>query len=86
MEQLKIYNKKGFLAPESIKSMSSYHAKIQEDGEYEFRIHDCVRGIRLIGNVIDLDDIKEAIHKLETLSKAAGEFAEFIKNNYLQTT
>lgn len=80
---IKTYNKKGFLAPESIKSTSSYHAKIMEDGEYMFRIHDCIGGIRLLGNVIDLPDIKEAIQKLETLSSAANEFAKFIKENYL---
>ena len=82
-KEIKTYNKKGFLAPESIKSMSAYHAKIMDDGEYMFRLHDCIGGIRILGNVVEQKEAKEAVLKLETLSNVAGEFVKFIRDNYL---
>ena len=81
--KIKTYNKKGFLAPDSIRSMSAYHAKIKDDGEYTFRLHDCIGGIRILGNVVERKEAEEAVLKLETLSSAASELAKFIKENYL---
>ena len=79
---MKPYNKKGFLLPDSIKSMAAWHAKIMPDGKYLFRIHDCITGIRLQGDLTDKDDVREAVDKLNRLSLAAREFAEFIAENY----
>lgn len=69
------YNRKGFLAPDSIHSMASYHAKIYEDGSYRFRIHDCITSIRLIGKLETEQDFTEAIQKTENLAKALNDFA-----------
>jgi hypothetical protein len=82
---IKQYNKKGFLLPESIKSMAAYHAKIMPDGKYMFCIHDCVTGVRLLGDLNDDADVREAVDKLNRLSLAAKDFANFIYNNYKGT-
>ncbi len=72
----------GFLLPDSIRSAAIYHAKIMEDGEYMFRIHDCNGGVRLRGNITDPEQVTEAIDKLRCLARAANEFADFIEENY----
>lgn len=79
---IKQYNKKGFLLPDSIKSMAAYHAKIMPDGKYLFRIHDCVGGVRLVGDVTDPVDVRESVEKLRCLAASASEFADFIESNY----
>jgi hypothetical protein len=87
MEENKIkqYNVKGFLLPNSIKSMAAYHAKIMPDGKYLFRLHDCINGIRLTGDLNDPEDIREAVEKLGELDQAVRDFADFIAENYLNT-
>ena len=79
----KDYNKKAFLLPDSLQSCSSYHAKIMSTGEYFFRIHDCITGIRLRGDLNDPQQRIEAVEKLKALSSAANDFAEFLETNYL---
>jgi hypothetical protein len=81
--EIKEYNKKDFLLPNSIRSMAAYHAKIMPDGKYLFRIHDCITGIRLNGDLNDQQDVKEAVDKLNRLSLACNSFAKFIYENYL---
>lgn len=76
------YNKKEFLLPDSIRSAAMYHAKIMENGEYMFRIHDCIGGIRLRGDIIDPEQAEEAVDKLTRLGRAAFDFALFIMQNY----
>jgi hypothetical protein len=76
------YNKKGFFLPDSIRSCASFHAKILPTGEYMFRVHDCVSGIRLRGDLNNPDEVKEAVQKLESLANAAADFAHFIYSNY----
>lgn len=76
------YNKKAFLLPESINSCALFHAKIKEDGTYMLRIHDCLTGIRLVGNVISPTDVEEAKAKLLALENGVREFREFIESNY----
>ncbi len=78
------YNKKGFLVPDSIRSTACYHAKILPTGEYMFRIHDCITGIRLRGDITDPQEVPEAVEKLRRLAAAASEFADFIEANYPQ--
>lgn len=75
------YNKKGFLLPDSLRSCASYHAKIMPNGEYYFRIHDCIGGIRLRGDLNNPEEIEEAVIKLRTLADAALKFADFINRN-----
>ena len=71
---IRTYNKKGFLVPDSIYSMASFHAKIYPDGQYRFRIHDCNNSIRLIGKLDSIESIDEAIEKLDTLQSAVMDF------------
>jgi len=71
----KPYNKKAFLLPDSIHSAAMYHAKLFPDGKYVFRIHDCLGGIRLIGELKEESDYTDAVNKLQALSDAAQEFA-----------
>lgn len=80
--EIKQYNEKGFLLPESIKSMAAWHAKIMPDGKYMFRIHDCVTGIRLQGDLNNPEDVLEAMNKLNALASAAQCFSNFIHKNY----
>ncbi len=86
MERLDRYNKKAFLAPDSIDSMAAYHAKIKSDGVYLFRIHDCLTSVRLHGDLTDPVQVKEAVEKLMNLSRAALDFAQFICINYQTNT
>ena len=83
---IKTYNKKGFLLPDSIRSMAAFHAKIMDDGEYMFRLHDCIGGIRLRGNANNPEEAKEAIEKLRCLAGSANEFADFFEKHYLPET
>ena len=80
--EIKQYNKKAFLLPDSIMSSASYHATITADGTYTFRIHDCITSVRLWGDLNDNQDVREAVDKLNRLSLAAKDFANFIYNNY----
>ena len=73
--EFKPYNKKAFLLPDSIHSAAMYHAKLFPDGKYVFRIHDCLGGIRIIGELKEESDYTDAINKLQALSDAAQEFA-----------
>ena len=76
------YNKKAFLLPDSINSCAVFHAKIMPDGNYRFRISDCLGAIRLHGDLNDETQIFEAVEKLNVLANAASEFAKFIEKNY----
>jgi hypothetical protein len=69
------YNKKGFLLPDSIDSMAGYHAKLFPDGRYIFRIHDCITGIRLIGELRTEQDFIDAFNKTKELALALTDFA-----------
>lgn len=48
-----------------------------------FRLHDCITGVRLRGDITDPQEVPEAVEKLRRLSVAASEFADFIETNYL---
>ena len=76
------YNKKAFLLPDSILSMSSYHAKIDNDGIAKLTIHDCRSSIQLWNNLNNPEEVQEMINKLRVLGKAALGFANFIEDNY----
>jgi hypothetical protein len=80
-----VYNRKGFLAPTSIRSMASFHAKIFPDGSYMFRIHDCNSGIRLRGDLNRCEEIEEAVQKLISLESEVRKLREHIEKNYTIT-
>lgn len=73
------YNKKAFLLPDSINSAAMYHAKIFPDGRYIFRIHDCLTGIRLTGDLNEEQDFKDAFDKATELAFALFEFAVYVE-------
>jgi len=79
----KTYNKKAFLLPDSINSCANFHAKIFEDGRYVFRIHDCITGIRLKGDLTTEQGAKDAIEKMRTLLIGLEGCMDFIYDNYL---
>ena len=76
----KPYNKKAFLLPDSINSAAMYHAKLFPDGKYVFRIHDCLGGIRLTGELKEEQDYIDAGSKLMALADACLEFTHHIAN------
>jgi hypothetical protein len=79
----KTYNKKEFLLPDSINSCARYHAKVFDDGKYIFRVHDCITGIRLTGDLNTPDNVSEAYNKVTTLIKGLEEFRDFVLDNYI---
>ena len=79
----KTYNKKAFLLPDSINSCASFHAKVFEDGRYIFRIHDCLNGIRLVGDLNTNEEAKEAYNKANALIDGLRGFKDFIFQNYI---
>lgn len=80
----KTYNKKAFLLPDSIHSMSCFHAKIFDDATYVFRIHDCKTSIRLHGDLKSKQEAWDAVNKLHTLEDGLREYREFILKNYTE--
>ena len=77
--QFEPYNKKAYLLPDSIDSMAGYHAKLFPDGRYIFRIHDCITGIRLIGELRKEQDYLDAFQKTQELSLALFNFAVHVE-------
>lgn len=73
------YNEKKFLVEDSILSASMYQAKMYEDGEYKFRIHDCIGGIRLRGNILKEEKgLEEAKAKFKTLREGIERFEAYL--------
>jgi hypothetical protein len=80
----KAYNKKEFLLPDSINSCASFHAKVFEDGKYIFRIHDCITGIRLTGDLNTPDNVSEAYNKVTKLIEGLEGFRDFVLDNFIK--
>jgi hypothetical protein len=78
----KPYNDRKFLIKKGRTSMSCYHAKIYEDGNYRFRIHDCITGIRLRGDLNDPIERKEAFEKIRNLEEGLRKFRKFLEKEY----
>lgn len=68
------YNRKEFLAPNSITSMSAIHTKIYEDGTAIIRISDCHGSIRIWNDLNDKGGIDEMLIKIGTLLKTLAAF------------
>lgn len=77
-----IHNEKGFLLPDSHRSMACYHAKVMEDGIMKLTIHDCKGSIQLHNDLNDPDQVLEAINKLEALANGIIELQNFITQKY----
>ena len=61
------FNKKEFLAPDSLLSMAVIHTKIKPCGEAQIRISDCNNTIKLWN---DLNDKKQVIEFVEKIDNA----------------
>lgn len=73
------YNKKIFLAPDSITSMSAIHAKIRKDGTSEIRLSDCNGSIRWLNDLNDLEQAREMISKLDSAISIMMDFRNEVK-------
>ena len=76
-----MYNKKEFLLPDSTRSMSCFHAKI-ENGIMKLTIHDCKGSIQLHNDLNNHEEVIEAIRKLGALTSGIIELQDFIYQNY----
>lgn len=68
------YNKKSFLAPESIRSMSVIHTKIKECGEASVVISDCRNSIKLWNNTNNKEESVEMVEKISVLIDSLTNF------------
>lgn len=74
------YNKKSFLAPNSINSMSAVHCKIKSDGTAILRISDCNNSIRIWNDFNSKKERLEMIEKLTTLIDHIENFRDEISD------
>ena len=80
---METYNKKAFLLPDSINSMAAYHTKVYEDGTYRLRIHDCITGVCLRGDLNTKEGVIEAYNKAVALIEGLQGFKDFIFDNHI---
>jgi len=77
-----VFNKKEFLLPNSHRSMSTYHAKVMDDGIMKLTMHDCKHSIQLKNNLNNSDEVVEALEKLTCLADGILELRDYIRTNY----
>ncbi len=68
------YNKKEFLAPDCIKSMSAIHTKIYPDGTGIIRISNCHNSIKIWNNIGDKEEVKEFVDKINIMINSLNDF------------
>lgn len=73
-----IYNKKIFIAPDSLLSMAAMHTKIKPCGEAQIRISDCNTTIRIWNDLNDKTEIKEFLTKIDNMMDMLSEFKQEI--------
>lgn len=73
------YNRKKFLAPDSILSMAAIHTKIKPDGEASIRISDCNRSIKIWNDLNDKKQTKEMLLKLDSLISVLSDFRKEVE-------
>lgn len=73
------YNKKAFLAPDSIRSKAAIHTKILNDGTAIVRISDCNTSIRIWNDFNSKEEKQEMLEKVQTLQVYLHDFGEEIK-------
>jgi len=74
------YNKKTFIAPDSVSSMSAIHCKIQE-GRAIVRLSDCHGSIKLHNAIDSPEEKNEMIIKLASLINQLSDFYHFLNEN-----
>jgi hypothetical protein len=82
MKNHETYNKKAFLAPDSILSMAAIHTKIKKDGECSVRISDCKNSIKLWNDLNDNSQVLEILQKLDSLIENLDKIKKEIKSRY----
>ncbi|WP_390450890.1 hypothetical protein [Chryseobacterium sp. Alg-005] len=76
------YNKKTFIAPNSIDSMSAIHCKIYDDGKAIVRLSDCHGSIRWHNQITDLKERKEFLEKLGNSITELQNLKNHIENEF----
>jgi len=74
------YNKKSFIAPNSIDSMSAIHCKVYKDGKAIARLSDCHGSIRWHNQITDPEGKQEMIEKLDNTINELTKFRNHIEN------
>ncbi len=74
----KKYNKKVFLAPDSIHSMSAIYCKVYEDGKAVIRISDCNNSIRFWNEIENKEGRDEMILKVVRLQRNLSAFLRYL--------
>jgi hypothetical protein len=72
------YNRKIFLAPDSLLSMAAMHTKIKPCGEAQIRISDCNNTIKLWNDMNDKKQIDEMLTKIDNMMSMLSEFKKEI--------
>ena len=73
------YNRKIFLAPDSILSMAAIHTKIKQCGEVQIRISDCNQTIKLWNDLNDPEQVKEFILKITNIQTELESLKQEVK-------
>ena len=74
------FNKKEFLAPESIRSMAAVHTKILADGTAILRVSDCNTSVRIWNDFNNKEEVKEMLLKVVNLRAILWDFEQEIKS------
>lgn len=74
------FNKKEFLASESIRSMAAVHTKILADGIAILRVSDCNTSVRIWNDFNNKEEVKEMLLKVGNLRAVLYEFEQEIKS------
>lgn len=74
------YNRKIFIAPNSLNSMSAIHCKIVEGDIAVARISDCHRSVKFHNKISDPAEKFEFLEKLENLIYELQNFKNHIEN------
>lgn len=74
-----IYNKKAFLAPNSLLSMAVIHTKIKPCGEAQIRISDCNNTIKIWNDLNDKNQVHEMLQKANQLISMIVDFRDEVR-------
>jgi len=74
------YNRKIFIAPDSLNSMSAIHCKIIENNIAVARISDCHRSIKWHNKITDPAEKREFLEKLKNVITELQAFKNHIEN------
>jgi len=73
------YNRKIFLAPDSLLSMAAIHSKIKPCGEVQVRISDCNQTVKIWNDLNDPGQVKEFILKITNIQTELEKLKQEVK-------